>query len=72
MTIKNLAREATPTEGTSAKRNGERRSDNGQPVGIWEVLAALGRTVPPDELERLPTDLSRNLDHYLYGVPKRA
>lgn len=26
--------------------------------------------VPPQEWEKLPGDLSKNLDHYLYGAPK--
>ena len=26
--------------------------------------------VPDEEWKRLPTDLSRNIDHYLYGSPK--
>ena len=29
------------------------------------------RTVPADELEELPADASENLDHFLYGAPKR-
>ena len=27
--------------------------------------------VPASELEKLPTDGGQNLDHYLYGAPKR-
>lgn len=38
---------------------------------IWEIGAALMQNVPEEELRRLPTDLSENLDHYLYGAPKR-
>ena len=26
---------------------------------------------PDEEVDRLPSDLSENLDHYLYGSPKR-
>ena len=26
--------------------------------------------VPQEELDKIPTDLSENLDHYLYGAPK--
>lgn len=35
---------------------------------IWEVAAEIARTAPDSEWERLPTDLSKNLDHYLYGA----
>lgn len=29
------------------------------------------RTVPLTELEQLPADASENLDHYLYGAPRK-
>jgi hypothetical protein len=38
---------------------------------IEEVLADLAREVPEDDWKRLPPDLTDNLDHYLYGTPKR-
>ncbi len=38
---------------------------------IEEVLAELAGEVPEEEWEKLPADLSKNLDHYLYGTPKR-
>lgn len=37
---------------------------------IWEIIAELGRSIPEEEWESVPTDLSKNLDHYLYGAPK--
>jgi antitoxin (DNA-binding transcriptional repressor) of toxin-antitoxin stability system len=37
---------------------------------IDKVLAAIGRDVPDEDWSRVPTDLSKNLDHYLYGSPK--
>jgi putative addiction module CopG family antidote len=39
---------------------------------IWETIARLCATVPDEELAKLPTDLSVNIDHYLYGAPKRT
>jgi hypothetical protein len=44
-----------------------------QPGGppIWEKLVRLGEAVPPEEAAKLPRDLSQNLDHYLYGAPKK-
>jgi hypothetical protein len=41
------------------------------PRPIWQVAAEIMQGVPEDELERLPVDLSENLDHYLYGAPKK-
>ena len=38
---------------------------------IEEVLNELAKEVPQDEWDRLPSDLNENLDHYLYGVPKK-
>ncbi|MHB8503423.1 MAG: hypothetical protein ACYDCG_05140 [Candidatus Acidiferrales bacterium] len=37
---------------------------------ILEIVAELAKQVPEDEWKRLPTDLSKNLDHYLYGAKK--
>ena len=52
-----------------------------QPVGdipydttarpIEEVLTDLAREIPQEEWERLPADLAENIDHYVYGTPKR-
>ena len=38
---------------------------------IEEIIAELANQVPREEWDRLPSDLSDNLDHYLYGSPKR-
>jgi hypothetical protein len=38
---------------------------------IEQVLAELSNEIPIDEWKSLPTDLSDNLDHYLYGWPKK-
>jgi len=37
---------------------------------IEDELAAIWNDVPDEEWKKLPSDLSRNLDHYLYGTPK--
>lgn len=38
---------------------------------IWEKIAEITARVPPEEWEKLPTDLAAHHDHYLYGTPKR-
>jgi hypothetical protein len=38
---------------------------------IWQVLDDIGGSVPDEEWRKVPADLSMNLDHYLYGAPKR-
>lgn len=38
---------------------------------IEDVLAELAGEVPEEDWNRLPPDLTDNLDHYLYGTPRR-
>jgi hypothetical protein len=38
---------------------------------IEDILEELASEVPHSEWERLPADLTDNLDHYLYGTAKR-
>jgi hypothetical protein len=38
---------------------------------IEAILQSLAAGVPKQEWERLPSDLSDELDHYLYGTPKK-
>ena len=38
---------------------------------IWERIAEISKEVPPEVWDELPTDGSINIDHYLYGSPKR-
>ena len=37
---------------------------------IWETIAAIGRSIPEEAWDNVPTDLAANLHHYLYGDPK--
>jgi hypothetical protein len=37
---------------------------------VWEVVAQLGATIPVSEWAKVPADAARNVEHYLYGVPK--
>lgn len=38
---------------------------------VESLIEALGADVPSDEWRKIPPDLGDNLDHYLYGAPKR-
>jgi hypothetical protein len=38
---------------------------------IEELLSELAKEIPQEEWDKLPEDLNENLDHYLYGVPKK-
>jgi predicted XRE-type DNA-binding protein len=37
---------------------------------ILQYMAELDVKIPPEEYEKVPTDLAQNLDHYLYGAKK--
>jgi hypothetical protein len=39
---------------------------------IWEVIAAIGKSVPEEDWRKVPSDLAANLDHYLYGSGKEG
>ena len=38
---------------------------------IAEVLAEIAAAIPAGELAQLPADFTDQLDHYIYGTPKR-
>ena len=38
---------------------------------IEDLLEELAREIPQKEWDRLPGDLNDNLDHHLYGIPKK-
>ncbi len=41
------------------------------PKPIWEIFEEASLHIPDEELARLPTDLAAQVDHYVYGLPKR-
>jgi hypothetical protein len=44
---------------------------NGDTRPIWEVMLDNLKDVPPEEFASLPSDGAGQVDHYLYGHPKR-
>lgn len=38
---------------------------------IWELVEEINANLPVDTWDNVPTDGSINLDHYLYGAPKK-
>ncbi len=38
---------------------------------ILEIVSAATKEVPDSAWKRLPTDLAKNVDHYLYGTMKK-
>ena len=53
------------------RRLDERPLTNHTPRPIEEIIRDLAAEVPQAEWDRLPRDLTDNLDHYLYGTRKR-
>ena len=39
---------------------------------IWEVITDIMKDVPDEVFDRLPKDAASQIDHYIYGLPKRA
>jgi hypothetical protein len=52
----------------SAIDNGKEAPDT-RPIA--EVLATIAAAIPAAELAKLPPDFTDQLDHYIYGTPKR-
>lgn len=38
---------------------------------VWERIAEMAKHVPEEALRDVPADGATELDHYLYGAPKR-
>jgi hypothetical protein len=49
----------------------EERAEPTNSRPIAEVLAKIAATIPPQELEQLPSDFTDQLDHYIYDTPKQ-
>jgi hypothetical protein len=54
--------------GATGRHSAEKKA----PKPIWQELLEASRRIPDEELEDMPTDLAANVDHYAYGLPKRA
>ncbi len=50
---------------------GKRPSPKSRMPEIAKIVQRLGRMIPEEELRRIPKDLSEQVDHYVYGTPKR-
>jgi hypothetical protein len=38
---------------------------------FWQRFLDASRRIPDEELDQLPPDLAAQVDHYIYGTPKR-
>lgn len=46
--------------------------DEQKSPSIWQRLDENLKQVPAEEIAELPADASENLNHYLYGSPKKT
>lgn len=60
-----IARQAIP------ELAAEPEEQNCDPRPIWEVMLDNVKDIPPEEFAKLPKDGASEVDHYLYGHPKR-
>ena len=44
-------------------------SENSRP--IWEIITEMNASLPEEVWADMPSDGSINVDHYLYGAPKK-
>ncbi len=61
-----IVREAVE-EFAARRKNGKSVSDSD---GIWEIARRISASVPDEEWDKIPRDLSKNFDHYHYGHPR--
>lgn len=41
-------------------------------MSISEIFIAAGKLIPEEEWAKFPPDFAENMDHYMYGLPKRG
>jgi len=47
-------------------------AETNEPLSLEEKIAGIVSQVPEEEWAKLPSDLGDQLDHYIYGTPKRG
>lgn len=62
---------AKPKRSRGARSASKRGKTKVNPLALEDDLLAIGMQVPPEEWAKLPKDFNENLDHYLYGSPKK-
>ena len=64
-----LLEHALEVTGSPAATGPEEQSSDPRP--IWEVMLDNLKDIPPEAFAKLPKDGASEIDHYLYGHPKR-
>ena len=64
-------RKITRVDQVEARAIGEKAYDHAAPP-IWDEIDRIASEIPESEWARVPTDLAKNLHHYLYGRRKEG
>jgi hypothetical protein len=59
----------SPTATSSTSQDSD--ADEPARVPAWKRIIESMNAVPDEVFDRIPTDSSEQLDHYLYGTPRR-
>ena len=57
--------------GAGPARRVHRKKKANPVLALEDDLRAIGMSIPIEEWKKLPRDFNENLDHYLYGSPKK-
>jgi hypothetical protein len=75
MATKTISRKGPAIERKPAKRlravKARKEAAPSSVQELFESIAEMGRRMPPEIRAKIPTDLARNHEHYLYGHPKQ-
>jgi len=69
MSLEAYAEQVLRREALRGGQEGRSLNTNERP--IWEVITEIMKDVPDDVFDRLPKDGASQVDHYIYGLPKR-
>jgi hypothetical protein len=67
LSLKNWLGKLADNQSTDVAQTGG--GDDERP--IWEVVTDMMKDVPDEVFDRLPKDGASQVDHYIYGLPKR-
>ncbi len=69
MSLEDFAARVLSEKSREAFHRTQLRQADEQP--IWEVITDIVKGVPDEVFDRLPNDGASQVDHYIYGLPKR-
>ncbi len=66
-----MAKLASIKQNLAAHKPNPRTRTAGDQRAVEDILFELAGDVPDEAWEKLPKDLNKNLDHYVYGIPAK-